>query len=49
MIDCFNPLLAEERGAGGKIFNRYKMGKHFQLHIEDGSFPTNAKQPTSKV
>jgi hypothetical protein len=36
LIACFNPLLAEERA--GKILNRYKMGKHFQLHIEDDSF-----------
>src|ERR1700687_3532528 len=73
-LDCFNPLLAEERSRkrpdllaatekqlekiaaatkrpkrplrgkqniglrAGKILNRYKMGKHFQLRIEEDSF-----------
>jgi hypothetical protein len=27
----------------GKILNRYKMGKHFQLHIEDDSFSYQRK------
>lgn len=27
----------------GKILNRYKMGKHFQLHIEDNSFSYQRK------
>jgi hypothetical protein len=28
----------------GKILNRYKMGKHFQIHIEEDSFSYQRKQ-----
>ena len=31
----------------GRILNRYKMGKHFQLRIEEDSFTINAKRLTS--
>jgi len=41
------PLSAAEIGVkAGKIINRYKVGKHFELTIEDGSFQWQRNEPS---